>query len=42
MRSPRFTYGLRYRDLKMARSMLSDPESLANMTKLRSTLDWQR
>lgn len=41
MQSERFGYGLRYVDVKMARMMLSDPESLTHMAELRSKIDWE-
>ncbi|HEV3110922.1 MAG TPA: hypothetical protein VGY99_10550 [Candidatus Binataceae bacterium] len=41
MQSPAFGYGLRYCDLKMARMMLNDRQSLDAMAKMRSTLGWQ-
>ena len=41
MRSRAFAYGLRYVDLRMARAMLNDPESRAQMARTRSTLDFE-
>ena len=41
MQSEAFGYGLRYSDLKMAKMMLNDRQSLDAMAKMRSTLDWQ-
>ena len=36
-----FAYGLRYVDLRMARAMLNDPESMARMAQTRSALDFE-
>jgi hypothetical protein len=41
MQSPAFSYGLRYCDLKTARMMLADRQSLDEIAKMRSGLDWQ-
>ena len=41
MQSGDFAYGLRYCDLRMARAMMNDPESRAQMARTRSTLDFQ-
>jgi hypothetical protein len=41
MQSGQFAYGLRYVDLRMARAMLNDPESMARMAHTRSTLDFE-
>jgi hypothetical protein len=41
MQSGAFAYGLRYSDLRMARAILNDPESRAQMARTRSTLDFQ-
>jgi hypothetical protein len=41
MKSPPFTYGLRYEGLRMAKTILNDPESVARMKQTRSTLDFQ-
>lgn len=41
MKSPPFTYGLRYLGLRMAKAMLDDPEGVAHMKQTRSTLDFQ-
>jgi hypothetical protein len=41
LQSGSFAYGLRYQDLRMARAMLNDPESMARMAQTRSTLDFE-
>ena len=41
LQSGHFAYGLRYVDLRMARAMLNDPESMARMAQTRSTLDFE-
>ena len=41
MQSPAFSYGLRYCDLKTARMMLNDQQSLDEIARMRSGLDWQ-
>jgi len=41
MQSGPFAYGLRYVDLRMARAMLNDPESMARRAHTRSTLDFE-
>jgi hypothetical protein len=41
MRSHAFAYGLRYQDLRMARAMLRDPESVAQMARTRAALDFE-
>jgi hypothetical protein len=41
MQSGDFAYGLRYCDLRMARALMNDPESRAQMARTRSTLDFQ-
>src|SRR5260370_34043474 len=41
LQSGHFAYGLRYVDLRMARAMLNDPESMAHMAQTRSTLDFE-
>ena len=39
LQSGSFAYGLRYQDLRMARAMLNDPETMARMAQTRATLD---
>lgn len=39
-RTGQFAYGLRYQDLRMARTALKDPESIQHMTETRSKLDF--
>ena len=39
-RTGQFAYGLRYQDLRMARSALRDPESMRHMAETRSKLDF--
>ncbi len=41
LQSGSFAYGLRYVDLRMARAVLNDPESMTRMAQTRSTLDFQ-
>jgi hypothetical protein len=41
LQSGHFAYGLRYVDLRMARAMLNDPETMARMAETRSTLDFE-
>jgi hypothetical protein len=41
MQSAPFAYGLRYQDLRMSRMMLNDRESVAQIAKTRSTLDFE-
>jgi hypothetical protein len=41
MQSGDFAYGLRYCDLRMARALMNDLESRAQMARTRSTLDFQ-
>jgi hypothetical protein len=41
LQSGHFAYGLRYVDLRMARAMRNDPESMAHMAQTRSTLDFE-
>lgn len=40
MRSPMFSMGLRYEDLRMSRAMLNDPESMRHMATARAALDF--
>ncbi|MBV8149494.1 MAG: hypothetical protein JO092_10415 [Candidatus Eremiobacteraeota bacterium] len=40
MQSGHFAYGLRYADLRMARQVLKDPESMTRMAQTRSRLDF--
>ncbi|HEV2445957.1 MAG TPA: hypothetical protein VGS58_08550 [Candidatus Sulfopaludibacter sp.] len=40
MRSPQFTMGLRYLDLRMRRAMLHDPMSVRMMARTRTALDF--
>jgi len=39
-RTGQFAYGLRYQDLRMARTALKDPESMRHMAETRSKLDF--
>jgi hypothetical protein len=41
LQSGSFAYGLRYVDVRMARAMLNDRESMAHMAQTRSTLDFE-
>ena len=41
LQSGHFAYGLRYADVRMARAMLNDPETMARMAQTRSTLDFE-
>lgn len=41
LRSGSFAYGLRYVDLRMARAVLNDPESMTHLAETRSGLDFE-